>query len=187
MDTKDAIAKAAADFSAAKEHLASELAQLRTGRAHASMLDGVMVEAYGSTLPLNQVGNVSAPDAQLLQITPFDPNNLQAIATAIRNNQTLGLNPSDDGRVVRVQIPPLTEERRRDLAKQIGEKVEGALVRMRNTRHEVFKTLEEAKKNKQISEDDLHRAEKAIDERMNAVRQEIEASAKVKENELLSM
>ena len=92
------------------------------------MLDGIVVEAYGTQMPLNQVGNISVPDAQLLQITPFDPANLQPIATAIRSAQSLGFNPSDDGRVVRVQVPPLTEERRKELAKQIGEKLEEALL-----------------------------------------------------------
>src|SRR5665213_2620443 len=86
----------------AVEHFADELKKVRTGRANAGMLDGVMVEAYGTPMPLNQVATVTAPEAQLIQITPFDPNNLQAISSAIRDNRSLGLNPSDDGRVVRV-------------------------------------------------------------------------------------
>lgn len=187
MDTASDIAKADAAFKVAQEHLISELARLRTGRAHPGMLDGVMVEAYGTQMPLIQVGGITAPEAQLLQITPFDQNNLQAIVTAIRNNQTLGLNPSDDGRVVRVQIPSLTEERRRELAKQIGEKVEDALVRMRSARHDAFKQLDTLKKDKQISEDDARRTEKVIDEHMNQVRTQMEAAAKAKESELLSI
>ncbi|MGH7234563.1 MAG: ribosome recycling factor [Candidatus Saccharimonadales bacterium] len=187
MDTANVIAKAEAAFKAAHAHLSTELARLRTGRAHPGMLDGVMVEAYGTQMPLNQVGGITVPESQLLQITPFDPTNLQAIAAAIRNNQSLGLNPTDDGRVVRVQIPPLTEERRRELSKQIGEKMEDALVRMRTVRHDVLRQLETAKKEKQISEDDFHRSEKAIDEAMNNVRLQMDASAKSKENELLSI
>src|SRR3974390_2488421 len=97
-------------FEASVEHLQNEFKKLRTGRAHPSMLDGVMVEAYGTQMPLNQTATIIAPEPQLLQITPFDPNNLQAIAATIRNNQSLGHNPTDDGRVVRVPIPPLTEE-----------------------------------------------------------------------------
>src|SRR5579871_1941309 len=107
-------------LSQAVERFQDGLKSLRTGRASASMLDGVMVEAYGSSMPLIQVGTIMVPEAQLIQITPFDPSNLQAIAEAIRNNSSLGLNPSDDGRVVRVPIPPLNEERRRELAKQVG-------------------------------------------------------------------
>ena len=187
MDTASVISKAEAAFKSALEHLSSELSRLRTGRAHSGMLDGVMIEVYGTQMPLNQVGNVSVPEAQLLQITPFDPGNLQAISASIRNNQNLGLNPSDDGRVVRVQIPPLTEERRRELAKQIGEKVEEAVVRMRNSRHDLFRQLDTAKKDKQISEDDVRRTEKTINERMNSVRLQMDTAAKSKESELLSL
>src|ERR1700722_1890662 len=118
MDLDKVVSDAQNKFTQAVERFADSLKSLRTGRASASILDGVMVEAYGTPMPLIQVANVTAPEAQLLQITPFDPNNLQAIATSIRDNQSLGLNPSDDGHVVRVPIPPLTEERRRELAKQ---------------------------------------------------------------------
>src|SRR4051812_6169488 len=93
---------------AALTHFEDELKKVRTGRAHPSMLDGVVVEAYGTRMPINQVANVVVADAQLLQVTPFDQANLKHIATAIRDDQTLGLNPSDDGRVVRVPIPALT-------------------------------------------------------------------------------
>lgn len=174
-------------FAAAYEHFNGELNKLRTGRANAAMLDGVTVEAYGTSMPLNQVGTVTAPEAQLLQITPFDPNNLQAIAAAIRNNQSLGFNPSDDGRVVRVVIPPLTEERRREIAKQIGEKVEDAAVRMRAARHDAFRQVDVAKKDKQIGEDEAKRAEKTIDESMARYRHKIEAAAKSKETEILTL
>jgi ribosome recycling factor len=151
------------------------------------MLDSVMVEAYGSPMPLNQVATVATPDAQLLQITPFDPNNLQAIAAAIRNNQSLGLNPADDGRVVRVPIPPLTEERRRDLVKQIGEKVEECMIAMRNVRHELLKAADSAKKDKSISEDDAKRVEKQIDDSMAQQRQAVDQLAKAKEAELMTI
>src|SRR5471032_3161276 len=112
MTPQQIVSDAQSELSKAVEHFKDTLKSLRTGRASASMLDGVMVEAYGVATPLNQVSNVTAPEAQLIQITPFDPSNLQAIVTAIRDNQSLGLNPSDDGRVVRVPVPALTEERR---------------------------------------------------------------------------
>jgi len=102
------------------EHFADELKKVRTGRAHPDMLSGVVVEAYGQKMPLNQVANVTAPEAQQLLVSPFDPSNIGAITQAIRDDQALGLNPSDDGRVVRVPIPALTEERRHDLVKQLG-------------------------------------------------------------------
>jgi ribosome recycling factor len=181
------IQQAETAFKSANEHLESELSKLRTGRANANMLDGLMIEAYGVQMPLNQVGTVTAPEAQLIQITPFDPNNLAAISTAIRNNQALGFNPSDDGRVVRIVVPLLTEERRKEIAKQIGEKVEEALVRMRSARRDVLKQVETAKKDKQLSEDEARRIEKAIDENLNSHRLKIETTAKSKETEILTL
>lgn len=174
-------------FAQAVEHFKAELAKLRTGRAHPSMLDGVVVEAYGTPMPLNQVATVTAPESTLIQITPFDPNNLQAIAGAIRNNPSLGLNPSDDGRVVRVPIPPLNEERRREIAKQIGEKVEDTMVRMRNARHEGLRAADQAKKSKELSEDDVKRIEKRIDDTMAAQKAAIDNAAKAKEQEIMTV
>lgn len=187
MNSQQIIDAAKTKLDAAHHHLQDELRKLRTGRAHASMLDGVTVEAYGVIVPLNQAATITAPEAQSLQITPFDPNNLQAIAAAIRNNQSLGLNPTDDGRVVRVPIPPLTEERRRDLAKQIGEKVEDCMVSMRNARHDALKAAEAAKKDKLLSEDDTKRIGKQIDDLMNQQKQAVEQLAKAKEADLLTV
>ena len=144
------------------EHFQAELAKVRTGRAHPGMLDGIKVEAYGAEMPLNQVANVTAPEAQLLQITPFDPSNIQQIAAAIRNDQSLGLNPSDDGRVVRVPVPPLTEERRRQLVKQAAEKLEEARIALRNVRQDGLKEAKRKKEGKELSEDDVKLVEKEI-------------------------
>lgn len=146
-----------------------------------------MVEAYGVQTPLNQVATVTAPEAQLIQISPFDPSNLQAIVSAIRDNQSLGLNPSDDGRLVRVPIPPLTEERRRDLAKQVGQKQEDCMVRLRSVRHEALDIVKEAKKDKDIGEDDAKQLEKQVDEAMNKVKAEVEAAAKAKEADIMTV
>jgi len=187
MDPNQAVKEAQSKFTQAVEHFQGELKSLRTGRANAAMLDGVVVEAYGTPMPIIQVATVSAPEAQLLQITPFDPSNLQAIATAIRNNQSLGLNPTDDGHVVRVQIPPLTEERRRELAKQVGSKQEDAMVTMRNIRHDAIDAIDKAKKDKLVGEDDAKRLEKQVDDAMNQAKAAAEAAAKAKEQEILSM
>jgi ribosome recycling factor len=168
-------------------HLEDELKKLRTGRASASMLDGVMVEAYGQSTPLNQVATVSAPEATLLQLTPFDPNNLQAISQAIRDNQGLGLNPTDDGRVIRVPIPPLNEERRREIAKQLSGKSEETMIRLRNIRQEARSEAEKAKKDREISEDDFSRFEKQLDELMAEYKTKIEALAKAKETEIMTV
>lgn len=168
-------------------HFGEELKKVRTGRASASMLDGVMVTAYGTAMPLNQVANVTAPEAQLIQITPFDPNNIQAIASAIRDNPSLGLNPSDDGRVVRVPIPALTEERRREYVKSLGGKVEDCMVSLRNVRHDAMDAIGTAKKDKQIGEDDAKRLEKQVDDAMARAKTEVEAAAKAKEAEIMTI
>lgn len=174
-------------FAQAVSRFQDELKKLRTGRASAGMLDGVMVEAYGSPMPLNQVATVSVPEAQLLQISPFDPNNIQAISAAIRDNASLGLNPADDGRVVRVPIPPLNEERRREITKQVGAKLEDCMIAMRNIRHEAIDTFDQAKKDKDISEDDAKRMTAQVEEAMNKAKTEAESAAKAKEQEIMTV
>lgn len=168
-------------------HFEDELKKVRTGRAHPAALDGVMVEAYGTKLPLNQVANVTAPEAQSLQITPFDPSNLQTIAAAIRNDQSLGMNPSDDGRVVRVPVPSLTEERRHQMVKQLGEKVEDCRITMRTIRQDALRAAKAKKDAKELSEDDIKRIEKDIDKSMTDYQTKIETAFKAKETEILTV
>lgn len=168
-------------------HFEEELKKVRTGRAHASMLDGILVEAYGSRMPLNQLANVTAPEAQLIQITPFDPSNLKAITNAIREDQSLGFNPMDDGRIVRVPVPSLTTERRQQMAKQIGEKVEDCRVALRNIRHDALRDGKKAKDDKQISEDDLKRVEKSLDQIMAEMQAKLDVAAKAKEAEIMTV
>jgi len=174
-------------FDAAVAHYGEQLKTLRTSRASAAMLDGVTVEAYGQPMPLNQVANVTAPEAQLLQITPFDPSNLQAIASAIRDNPALGMNPSDDGRVVRVPVPALTEERRREIVKQLGGKQEDALISLRNIRRDALDAVEQAKKDKEIGEDDAKRYAGQVEDTMKAAQGQIEAASKAKEQEIMTV
>lgn len=169
------------------EHFQAELAKVRTGRAHPGMLDGIKVEAYGAEMPLNQVANVAAPEAQLLQITPFDPSNIQQIAAAIRNDQSLGLNPSDDGRVVRVPVPPLTEERRRQLVKQAAEKLEEARIALRSVRQDGLKEVKRKKEGKELSEDDVKLVEKEIDRLMSESQAKLEEIFKAKEKDILTL
>lgn len=161
--------------------------KIQTGRAHPSMLDGVVVEVYGTKMPLNQTASINAVEAQLLQLTPFDPHNLQAIAEAIRNEQSLGLNPLDDGRVVRVPIPSLTTERRQQIVKQLKEKTEEAQIKLRNIRHDLLKTAKQLQVDKDISQDDYTRIEKVIAEEMDSARNKIEEISKQKEEEILTV
>jgi ribosome recycling factor len=171
----------------ATEHFENELKKLRTGRGHPSMLDGVIVEVYGTQIPLIQVATIAVPEAQLLQVTPFDPGTLQQVASAIRNSSNLGFNPTDDGHVIRIPIPALTEERRKELAKQIGQKMEEALITMRTARHEALKDAEQSKKDKEISEDEFKRLQRQIDESMAKQHHELQMHAGAKEREVMTV
>ena len=168
----------------AVEHFKNELKKLRTGRAHSGMLDGVMVSAYGQQMPLIQLASISTPEPQLIQITPYDVDNLEAISVAIRENQTLGLSPMDDGKVIRLQIPPLTEERRRQIVKQLGEKLEECMISLRNSRHEVLK---QAKADSQLSEDQRKRIQQKIDGLMAGQKKTAEEMANNKEADILKV
>ena len=174
-------------FASAISHFEDALKKVRTGRAHPSMLDSIQVEAYGQRVPLNQVANVTAPEAQMLTVTPFDPSNIQAISTAIRNDQALGLNPSDDGRLVRVPIPALTEERRKALVKQTSEKVEETRIALRNIRQDALKEAKRLKDNKELGEDDVKRIEKIVDESIASSNARIEEIFRTKEKEILTL
>lgn len=183
----EAINKLNEGIDKAVAYFEDELKKLRTGRAHPGMLEGVKAEAYGQEMPLIQLATITAPEPQLLQLTPFDPNNLEAIVAAIRDNQMLGMNPMDDGRVVRVPIPPLTEERRKQIAKQLGEKSEECMIAVRGARHDAIKLIDQAKKDKTIGEDEYSRISKRIDEIVTKTKTDVEAKTKAKENEVMTL
>lgn len=187
MNPSQIVNDASSKFQAAVAHYQEDIKKVRTGRAHPSMLDGVMITAYGVQMPLNQAANITAPEAQMIQITPFDPGNIQAIASAIRDNPSLGLNPSDDGRVVRVPIPALNEERRREYVKVLGGKTEDAMVSLRSIRREAMDAIDKAKKDKMAGEDDAKRLEKQVDEAMAKAKIEIESAGKAKEAEIMTV
>jgi ribosome recycling factor len=187
MDTNQVLSEVRAKLAQATEHFGDELKKLRTGRAHPSMLDNVMVEAYGQPTPLKSVASITVPEPQQLQISPFDANNLQPIAEAIRNDQALGLTPTDDGRVVRVNLPPMTAENRQDMVKVLHQKLEECMISARNIRHEAMRKGEQAEKDKQIGQDDRSRFEKQIDELLAKQKEEAEQLAKTKEQEILTV
>ena len=166
------------------ERFKDEMKKVRTGRAHPDMLSGIKVEVYGQYMPLNQVSNITAADATLLVVTPFDPSNIQAIASAIRADQSLGLNPADDGRVIRVPIPALTEERRKEIVKSASAKVEEAKVAIRNMREDARKAVKVAT---EMSEDIKKRAEKEIDELTKEFSDKINAEFKAKSDEIMKL
>ena len=166
------------------ERFKGEMKKVRTGRAHPDMLSGVKVEVYGQFMPLNQVANITAADATLLVITPFDPTNIQAIAAAIRADQSLGLNPADDGRIIRVPISALTEERRKEIVKNASTKVEEAKVALRNVREDARKAVKIAT---EMGEDVKKRAEKEIDDLTKEFNDKVEAEFKGKSEEIMKL
>ena len=166
------------------ERFKEEMKKVRTGRAHPDMLAGIKVEVYGQFMPLNQVANITAADATLLVVTPFDPSNIQAIVSAIRADQALGLNPADDGRVIRVPIPPLTEERRKEIVKTASTKVEEAKVAIRNIREDARKAVKIAT---EMSEDIKKRAEKEIDDLTKEFNDKIDSEFKSKSEEIMKI
>lgn len=160
-----------------------EMKKVRTGRAHPDMLAGVKVEAYGQWMPLNQVANVTVSGATMLLVTPYDPSTIPGISSAIRSDSTLGLNPSDDGRVVRVPIPPLTEERRKEIVKTASKSVEESKVKIRNVREDARKDIKAA----ELPEDAKKRAEKSIDDLTKEYNDRVDAEFKIKEKEIMSI
>lgn len=144
-----------------EESLRKDFAGLRTGRASTGLLDGIMVEAYGATVPLNQVGNVSVPEARMLSVQVWDRGLLKVVEKAIRESG-LGLNPMNDGQLIRIPIPPLSEERRIELCKIAGKYTESARVSARNVRREALDAVKKMKQDNAISEDDQKRFETEI-------------------------
>ena len=166
------------------ERFKEEMKKVRTGRAHPDMLSGIKVEAYGQMMSLNQVANITAADATLLVITPFDPTNIPAITAAIRADQSLGLNPADDGRVIRVPIPSLTEERRKEIVKNASAKVEEAKVALRNVREDARKAVKIAS---EMGEDVKKRAEKEIEELTKEFNDKVESEFKTKSDDIMKL
>jgi ribosome recycling factor len=158
-----------------------DFATLRTGRANPALLDSLKVEYYGTTMPLNQLGTVTAPEARLLVIQPYDKGAMAPIEKAIQKSD-LGLTPSNDGMVIRLGIPPLTQERRKEFVKQLQQKAEAARVSVRNIRRD---TLDHLKRDESVTDDDFKRAEKDVQKVADKTIAEIDALAKAKEAELL--
>ena len=165
------------------ERFKTEMTKVRTGRAHPDMLSSVKVELYGQYMPLNQAANINVADATMLTITPFDPANITKISAAIRADQALGLNPADDGRLIRVPIPPLTEERRREIVKNASSKVEEAKIAIRNAREDARKEI----KTMELSEDEKKRAEKNVDELTKEYSSKVEQVFAEKEAEIMKI
>lgn len=168
------------------EKLEHDFATIRTGRASPALLDRVKVDYYGSELPVNQMASVAAPEARLLVITPWDKGSLKAIERALLTSD-LNLSPSSDGNVIRLEIPTLTEERRRELAKLVGHKAEEARVAIRNIRRDANAILEKREKNHEISEDDAERGKKQIQEATDETIKAVDRAAEKKAAEVMEV
>lgn len=164
--------------------LRTELAKIRTGRAHPSLLEHVQVEYYGSLVPISQAANVSIEDARTLAVTPWDKNMVQPLEKAIMKSD-LGLNPVTAGTIIRIPLPPLTEERRLALGKVVHNEGENAKIAIRNIRRDANHHIKDLLKNKEISEDDDHRAEQDIQQLTDENVKQVDAIVAVKEQELL--
>jgi ribosome recycling factor len=166
--------------------LKADLAKVRTGRAHPGLLESVRVEYYGNKMPLSQVANVSTSDARTLTVTPFDKSQMQAIEKAIRDSD-LGLNPAAAGTVIRVPLPSLTEERRKELGKHVRAEGENAKVAIRNVRRDANQHLKDLLKKKVITEDEDKRAEDAIQKATDKSITEVDKLVAAKEKDILQV
>jgi ribosome recycling factor len=180
----DAIDLAKDGMEKAIERLRRELARVRAGRANPALLDDIKVDSYGTLTPLKQVATVSVADARLLVVKPYDRNTIAAIEKAINNSQ-LGLNPNNDGVVVRVPIPPLTEERRKALVKQVKDAGEDAKISIRQVRREGNDFLKESEKDGSLSEDDLKKGLEQIQKLTDAEIKSVDETISKKEAEIM--
>ena len=168
------------------EHLGEDFDAVRAGRANAKVLDRISVEYYGSETPLNGVATISSPDARTLVITPWDTKLLKEIQKAIQMSD-LGINPQNDGRVIRLIFPQLTEERRKELSKQVKKYAEDAKVAMRNIRRDGMDYVKKLKKNNEITEDDQKKAEKDLQDMLDKYIKKVDADLAAKDKELMSI
>jgi len=184
--SKDALAQARTRMEKAVDDFRRELAGIRTGRANVSLLDHVRVDYHGTQMPINQLGTVTVPDPMMLVISPWDPGAVALIDKAIRTSD-LGLNPANDGKVIRLPLPSLTEERRKDLVKHLHKVLENHRTAMRNVRRDVKEAIEHLEKEKKVSEDERKRSVEELDKITHSETKKIEDLSAAKEKEILEL
>src|SRR6202521_1427874 len=185
-NTKEALAAAKTRMEKAVEDFRKELGTLRTGRANASLLDSIRVDYHGTPLPVNQLGALTVPEPSMIVIAPWDPTVVALIDKAIRTSD-LGLNPTNDGKVVRVPIPSLTEERRKDMVKQLHKVLENHRTAVRNIRRDIKEAIEKLEKEKKISEDDRKRSLDELEKLTQSETKKIEDLSAMKEKEVMEI
>jgi ribosome recycling factor len=184
--TKDAMASARMRMEKAVEDFRKESGTLRTGRANATLLDSIRVDYHGTPMPVNQLGTLTVPDATMIVISPWDPSAVPLIDKAIRTSD-LGLNPTNDGKVVRVPIPSLTEERRKDLVKRLHKVLENHRTAVRNVRRDIKEAIDKLEKEKKISQDEQKRALDELEKFSHAETKKVEDLSAAKEKEIMSV
>lgn len=182
----DVIREYEAHLKKAIEALRHNLATIRTGRASAGLVEHLQIDAYGAPMPLNQLANISVPEAKLIVIQPFDASMIKTIEKAIQNSD-IGINPGNDGRIIRLVIPPLTEERRRELTKVVRHRVEEVKVSVRNQRRDAMDNLKELETEKLIGEDDLKRGQERVQQATDKCIGELDQIGKEKEAEVMAV
>jgi ribosome recycling factor len=184
--SKDALAQARTRMEKAVEDFRKELAGVRTGRANVTLLDHIRVDYHGTQMPVNQLGSLSVPEATTIVIAPWDPGAVPLIDKAIRTSD-LGLNPTNDGKVVRVPIPPLTADRRKDMVKHLHKVLENHRTAVRNIRRDIKEAVEKLEKDKKISEDERKRSVEELEKVTQSETKKIEDLCTIKEKELLEV
>lgn len=184
--SKEAMAQARIRMEKAVEDFRKELAGVRTGRANVTLLDHIRVDYHGTPMPVNQLGTLSVPEATMIVISPWDPSAVPMIDKAIRTSD-LGLNPTNDGKVVRVPIPPLTEDRRKDIVKHVHKVLENHRTAVRNIRRDIKEAVDKLEKDKKISQDEQKRSLEELDKLTHSETKKIEDLSAAKEKELLEV
>jgi len=183
---KETLKEAETRMKGAIESLEEDLTGIRTGRASPALVERLQVEYYGASVPLVQLANISVPEPRAILIRPFDATSLKAIERGIMGSD-LGLTPNNDGKVIRLNLPPLTEERRRDLVKLVHNRLEEARIAVRNVRRDLIKDLREFEKEKMVSEDDRKKAEEELQKLTDRHIQQIESVGQRKEREIMEV
>jgi len=185
-NSKDALAQAKTRMEKAVDDFRKELSGLRTGRANTTLLDHIRVDYHGTQMPVNQLGTLSVPEATMIVVSPWDPSVVPMIDKAIRTSD-LGLNPTNDGKVVRIPIPPLNEERRKEIVKHLHKVLENHRTAIRNIRRDLKEAVEKLEKEKKVSEDDRKRAVDELEKLTHSETKKIEDLSAVKEKEILEL
>ena len=183
---KELIENKKADLDKAVEHFKEETGKIRTGRANPAIVEHLMVDYYGTKSPLKQVASINVPEPRLITIQPWDKDSLVSIETAIRESD-LGLNPANDGQVIRLNIPPLNEERRNELVKVLNQRTEDAKIAVRNIREELWKEIQNIEKEGKISEDDKFKGKEKLQEVVDEYNKKIEEIRERKEKEITTV